>query len=353
MTPRTATAAAAVCAVVLSPLALTSPALSARPTSRAAEVTVPAVRLPELSETSRLADRRSLVVGDRFYQMGTQDGLYPAAGFHTRGEMGGFWTPPVKLLDGVWFKAAGRWLTARRYSNASAYQRMHLGVHDGVRITRTDFVPDGIRAGLIGLRLDAPAPTTLRLEVEAHSELMNVYPWGETVPSQLDYNLQDTGRVSDGSLLFRETGTPPVANAERHDYAALVGSAATPVSTALGPDHRGPQDPAVICPASGPTAPTQPDRCDDTEYGKGTGGALTYDVRVPTRGRTIWFAVSGSDKGVAAARRAQAAALEAPAALLREKVADTRRWSSYTRVSLPGDRLLQRSIRWSKLNLAQ
>ena len=38
--------------------------------------------------------------------MGAEDGSYPATGFHTRGEMGGFWTPPIKLLDGIWFKAA-------------------------------------------------------------------------------------------------------------------------------------------------------------------------------------------------------------------------------------------------------
>ena len=57
----------------------------------------------ELSEHKRLADRRSLVVGDRLYAMSAADGRYPAMGFHTRGEMGGFWTPPIKLLDGIWF----------------------------------------------------------------------------------------------------------------------------------------------------------------------------------------------------------------------------------------------------------
>ena len=30
----------------------------------------------------------------------------------------------------------------------------------------------------------------------------------------------------------------------------------------------------MICPASGPSAPPQPDRCDDTAYGKGAGGQL-------------------------------------------------------------------------------
>ncbi|MFY0408194.1 glycogen debranching protein [Solicola sp. PLA-1-18] len=310
-------------------------------------------RTPELSTSTRLADRRSLVVGDRFWQMGTEDGGYPATGFHTRGEMGGFWTPPVKVLDGLWFRLGDTWLTSRRYTNGWGYQEMDLGTHGGVSVTRTDFAPDGLRAGLVGLRLSSRRATTVDLAVDAHSELMKAYPWGETTPGQSDYNLQDTGAVSGRSLLFREDGTPPVANAEGHHYAALVGSDLTPTGTSLGPDHRGPQDPAVICPPSGEGTPTQPARCDDTAYGRGTGGQLRYRVTVPAGGRTVWFSVDGSDRGVADARAQQAAALRRPAALLRRTIASRREVDARTRVSLPGDRLLERSIAWSKQNLAQ
>src|SRR6476660_7249178 len=146
-----------------------APASSA-PARAGDDPTSPALRSPELSTTSRLADRRSLVVGDRFYEMGAEDGSYPATGFHTRGEMGGFWTPPIKLLDGLWFKAGNTWLTSSRYTSGWGYQRMRLGTHDGVRITRTDFAPDGVRAGLIGLRLDTTTATTLPITVDAHSE---------------------------------------------------------------------------------------------------------------------------------------------------------------------------------------
>jgi hypothetical protein len=311
------------------------------------------VHPPQLSTTTRLADRRSLVVGARFYEMGAEDGSYPATGFHTRGEMGGFWSQPVKLLDGIWFRAGSDWLTARRYTSGWGYQRMDLGTHDGVHISRLDVAPSGVRAGLVALRLTSSTARTLHLDVDAHSELMKVYPWGETTPSQTTYNLPDTGSVDGRSLLFREDGTPPVANAEPHHYAALVGSTLTPAATSLGADHRGPQDPAVICPASGPTAPTQPPRCDDTAYGKGTGGRLSYDVHVPAGGRTVWFSVSGSDHGVAAARAAQAAALRHPARLLARTVATRLAVAANTRVRLPGNRLLQRSVAWSKQNIAE
>ncbi|MDX6301375.1 MAG: hypothetical protein QOF53_2589 [Nocardioidaceae bacterium] len=349
---RTPLLAAALSAVLIVPVASTEQSAAARATPSRADRALP--RSPELSTASRLKDRRSLVVGDRFYAMGAEDGTYPATGFHTRGEMGGFWTPPVKLLDGLWFKAAGSWLSATSYTSGWGYQRMALGTHDGVRITRTDFAPDGVRAGLVGLRLDSPTATTLDLTVDAHSELMKVYPWGETTPSQKTYNLPDTGRPDGRSLLFREDGTPKVPNAEPHHYAALVGSRLRPRSMSFGPNHRGPQDKGlVVCPASGPGTPTAPPRCDDTAYGKGTGGALHYRVAVPQGGRTVWFSVAGSDHGVAAARAAQARALRHPATLLRQKLASRRSVAHRTVVRLPGDRRLQRSVTWSKQDLAE
>ena len=46
---------------------------------------------PTLSESSQLNNRRFVVTGDRFYEVGAEDATYPATGWHIRGEMGGFW----------------------------------------------------------------------------------------------------------------------------------------------------------------------------------------------------------------------------------------------------------------------
>ncbi|GAB2478258.1 glucosidase family protein [Jatrophihabitans fulvus] len=330
-------------ATLVVPLAAVTAPVQAAPTTGLA-------RSPELTVTTRLADRRSFVIGTRFWQTGAEDGTYPATGFHTRGEMGGFWSMPIKLLDGVWFKAGGRWLQARAFTQGWGYTRMDLGSADGVRIRRTDVAPDGLRAGLIGLTLSSPRRTTLNLTLDAHSELMSAYPWGETTPNQKTFNLQDTGSVSNGRLVFRDRGTSPGATAA-HDYAAVVGSTLTPNGSSLGRNHRGPQDPAVICPESGANTPAPPTTCDDTAYGKGTGGQLRYRVDVPAGSRTVWFAVSGSDKGLGEAQSAQRAALTRPADLLRTKVAERLRYDRRTAVSLPDDPLLARSIRWSKQNL--
>jgi len=308
----------------------------------------------EVSETTRLADRRSLVSGDRMYAMGDTSGLYPASGWHIRGEMAGFWTPPVKALDGMWFRIGDSWLgsdaaATTRYTRGWGYERYAFQPVDGVRAERVDFVPDGIRAAVIGLTLRAErGARSVSLAMDAHSELLPAYPWGWTTPNA-SINLPDTGGYADGTLVFREVGTPDVPNASPHDYAAVVGSTLTPTAHTLGPDHRGPQDPAVICPTDGEA----PYRCDDSGFGRGTGGQLSYDVQVPAgRSVTVWFVVAGSDNGLGEARAEYARAASDPAGLLRAKLASRLAAARHSTVDLPGDRLLQRSIEWSKQNLA-
>ena len=343
-------------------LALAMPAHATGPgtDTSAGAGALPLARSAELTETTRLADRRAVVTGDRLYSMSAEDGSWPATGFHTRGEMGGIWSPPVKLLDGVWFGLDGQWLGgATSFTSGYGYVRRALPATAGVRVDRVDFVPDGLRAGLVGLVLTAPGNRSVTLSVDAHSELSKVYPWGETNPSQLVYNLSDAGAVDHGRLVFTERGAPPVPNAEAHDYAAVVSAASasgdrlTPSGTSLGPDFRGPQDPPVICPASGPNAPPQPPRCDDTAYGKGTGGELRYRLNLSAGQPTVvWVAVAGSDRGVADATVQQNRALDDPAALLAGKVAGRAAVAGRTTVDLPGDRLLQSSVEWTKQMLA-
>ena len=299
---------------------------------------------PTLSESSQLSNRRFVVIGDRFYQVGAEDGTYPATGWHIRGEMGGFWSMPIKLLDGVWFAANGTWLKATRFTAGQGYTTMNLTGPGGMTIRRVDVAPDGGRAGLVGLTFPAGSGA-VSLTVQAHSELLSAYPWGWTTPGQATFNLPDTGSFDGRSLVFRDQGTPPVANARPHDWAAMVGSTLTPTGHALGAGMRGPQG-DVIC--GDPT----PAVCDDGPYGKGTGGQLSYDVALGSRTRTVWFAVAGSDQGVAPAQAELTRALTDPAGALAAKVAARQALARQSRVSLPGDPLLQQSVEWSKQNLA-
>jgi hypothetical protein len=124
---------------------------------------------PELSVGTRLKDRREVASGTRAYAEGFQDGRFYANGWHITGEMGGVWTPPLKLLDGIWFGVDGQWIgPATRFSSGYGYTRFTLPDTAGLRLQRTDFVPDGVRGALFGLRITNPgAARTVHVTLDA------------------------------------------------------------------------------------------------------------------------------------------------------------------------------------------
>ncbi|MGW4523392.1 hypothetical protein [Amycolatopsis sp. NPDC004378] len=326
------------------------------PSAEASTGSFPEPRLrgsDELVTSTRLADRRSFVSGDRMFALGDESGQYPASGFHIRGEMGGFWAPPVKLLDGLWLGVDGQWLgrdvPATSYASGYGYERFRYQQARGVAAERVQFEPDGDTATVVGLTLSASIRRTVSVQLDAHSELLPAYPWTSTVPSSATNDLPDTVSAEHGSLVFRDHGTAPVAGAKSHDYVAVVGSATPAASEQVTGSHRGPQEPPVLCPASGQA----PARCDDSADGKGAGGGLVYRIEVgPGKPQTLWFAVAGSDHGLSPARAAYTRVLADPIALFRGKLAARQATATRTQVDLPGDRLLQRSVEWSKQNLA-
>ena len=351
---RTSRGSLLACATAATSLLVVAATLTVPAQAAPGPVVDPAIaRSPELSETTRLSDRRFVVTGDRAWALGTADGRYPAAGFHTRGEMGGFWLPNLKLLDGMWFNINGDWIgRATKTTSGWGYVRTDLPVTDGVQASRTDFVPRGVSGALVGLSLRADRTRTITLRADAHSELLSSYPWGETEPSQIEVNLADSASIQGKYLLFRDKGRPQRPNFESHDWAAAFGTELSPYETETGRAFRGPQE-AVICPASGPDAPPQPERCDDTEYGRGAGGQLAYKVRLRAgEVKTVWFGVGGSVSGPAQARAELRKALDNPEAALRAIVGSRERLNTQSDVSLPGNRLLEDSVAWSKQMLA-
>jgi hypothetical protein len=133
---------------------------------------------PELSTTSRLQDRREVAAGTRAYAIGFEDGRFYANGWHITGEMGGVWTPPLKLVEGVWFGLDDQWVgPATKFSSGWGYSRYELPDTAGLKVARTDVAPDGRRGALFGLEITNPgAARTAKLTVDAHSELMGQYP---------------------------------------------------------------------------------------------------------------------------------------------------------------------------------
>src|SRR5690349_23391255 len=103
----------------------------------------------EHSTTDRLKDRRAVAAGARAYSIGFEDGRFYANGWHITGEMGGVWTAPLKLVDGVWFGLDNQWVgPATTFTSGWGYSRYTLPDTAGLKVSRTDFVPDGVRGAL-------------------------------------------------------------------------------------------------------------------------------------------------------------------------------------------------------------
>jgi hypothetical protein len=302
---------------------------------------------PELSTRDQLKTRRYVAAGDRAYVMGFEDGRFYAQGWHVTGEMGGVWSQPLKLVDGVWFSIDGQWLPpATRFTSGWGYTRMDFPDASGLKVSRTDFAPDGRRAALFGLGLRNPggAAKTVTVAVDAHSELMSHYPWAWTTPNSGEFNAPDSGAFTGQSLEFGDTGN---ATSGPHDWAAAVGSNTRASGGEAGEGHWGSQAPPVLC-----TAESQ-FYCDEGPFGKGTGGQLRYRVTVPAHDeKTLWIGVAGSDKGLDGARAELTGTLASPARALADKIAARERLARNTRLSLPGDPQLEKGIEWGKQNIA-
>ncbi len=305
----------------------------------------------QLSTTSRLQDRREIASGTRAYAIGFEDGRFYANGWHITGEMGGVWTPPMKMLDGLWFGVDGQWAgQATKFTSGRGYAKFDLPPISGLNLTRTDFVPDGRRAALFGLTLDNPgnAAKTVKVTVDARSELMGSFPWGfdGTVPNAAS-NLPDSGSFDGNALVFRDQGTLP--QGAPHNYTAMLASTKRPDSGTTGAGFWGGQS-GTKCAGS---SQSMPSGCDDGPFGNGTGGELTYTVNVPGGGsRTVWVAAAGSDESPQAAKRELNAALRDPDKQFAQKVRSRDALAAQSKVTLPGDRQLQEALDWGKQNLA-
>jgi glycogen debranching enzyme len=291
---------------------------------------------PTRSTTEQLDDKRYVAAGDRAYVIGSEDGRFPPMGWHIRGEMGGVWAHPIKVLDGYWFSVDNTWLpAASRFTTGAGYVQMQFPTTAGLEVTRTEFSPDGSPVVLTGLTLRNPGSTSrsVKLTMDTRSEVMAAYPWGWTTPNAKESNGPDEGSYdgSTGTLTFEEPG--------KNWYAAIRASVA-PNFGMVNPNFWGPI--------------TRAERADYLENGNGTGGRLRWDLSLGSgQETTLWIAIAGSHTRKEDATGALSTALNYPPdSLLTEKVADRLILMKQTQVSLPDDPVLQDAFDWGKLNMA-
>ena len=107
---------------------------------------------------TRLADRREVAAGTRAYSIGFEDGGFYANGWHITGEMGGVWTPPLKLVDGVWFGLDGQWVgPAKKFTSGWGYTQYDLPTTAGLGVAGPTSCRTGAAARCSASRSPTPA----------------------------------------------------------------------------------------------------------------------------------------------------------------------------------------------------
>ena len=111
-----------------------------------------------------------VTAGDRVYSVGHQDGSFPDLGWHVTGEMGGIWDHPIKLMDGFQLAIGSEKPTclsnARKFTNYPVANQHEYEPIEGVKVTRMQFVPDGIEGMIVEYNFENTNTTPLDLKLQ-------------------------------------------------------------------------------------------------------------------------------------------------------------------------------------------
>ena len=107
-----------------------------------------------------------VTAGDRVYMVGHQNGSFPDLGWHVKGEMGGIWDHPIKLMDGFEVTLDWRDQSLKLDSATSFVNYPYANKHtynlseNNLQIERFQFVPDGKEGLLIQYKLKSLSEKT-------------------------------------------------------------------------------------------------------------------------------------------------------------------------------------------------
>lgn len=126
---------------------------------------------PSIKGKSKYLNSPYVTAGDRVYMVGHQNGSFPDLGWHVKGEMGGIWNHPIKLMDG--FELTVDWgdLSLKLDSATSFINYPFANKHtydlsvNNLQIERLQFVPDGKEGILIQYKLENLSKNTQNLNL--------------------------------------------------------------------------------------------------------------------------------------------------------------------------------------------
>lgn len=124
------------------------------------------INSPSITGKKEYLNSPYVTAGDRVYMVGHQDGTFPDLGWHIKGEMGGIWNHPIKLMDGFEvgiLQDGGAWGLENAHTFVNypyANQHQYTLPEVNLNIERWQFVPDDKEGIFIQFYIENLASTT-------------------------------------------------------------------------------------------------------------------------------------------------------------------------------------------------
>ena len=134
---------------------------------------------PAIQGKTEYLESPYVTAGDRVYMVGHQDGTFPDLGWHIKGEMGGIWNHPIKLMDGfqmdlIWENETVSLNKAHSFVNYPFANKHLFTIADkNLAVERWQFVPDHKEGIVVQLLIQnkGDIPQDFQLQFHGHADL--------------------------------------------------------------------------------------------------------------------------------------------------------------------------------------
>ena len=275
---------------------------------------------PAIEGKTEYLESPYVTAGNRLYMVGHQDGSFPEIGWHIKGEMGGIWNHPIKLMDGFDTRLYldGDTLALDNaigfvnypFANKHVYQP---GSYQ-LQVERWQFVPDNTEGIAIQFRFMNTGENVMELEFEVrgHSDLRSTWlgeESGMTDGQDLAEYLGDTA-----AWMIRDEGNP---------WFVIFGADLPPISQS---------------------------ETENPYAGQGVSRGLSYSLSIPPQQtRLINIAVAGSYNSKEAALATYGKIQTGWPEAFKSKKSRYEQLAQQSELSVP-DKQLQQTFEWLKYN---
>lgn len=275
-------------------------------------------KAPNIKGKKDYLDSPYVTAGNRVYMVGHQDGTFPDLGWHIKGEMGGIWNHPIKLMDGfeVEMTLNDHVLKLNKASEFINYPYSNKHIFkfedEGLVIERVQFVPDNIQGVLVQFIIKNVSQKNIEGSVNfvGHTNLRPT--WLGERSNMIDS--KDLGVFEEDHWIIKDS---------LNSWYNVFGSDQAPISSAEVKNH------------------TKPN---------GASHSLEYAVAIPGKSEKILnFALTGSYVSREDAIKAHDNILENFVSMANAKKSRYEQLATQSKLTIP-DKHLQETFEWLKYN---